>query len=404
MLERMNSRNHIAISSVLTAVFIIIIATISIIYCEEIPSPTEVENSPTEVGFIARNELGPTTVPYDPYFSDRNPTDACTIDQTIVVSNSSVRLKAFTGARMCSFDLTSEMHCGLSIFIQHSGLKSAYSYFYINVLGNETQTCAGQYLLLSKDSIPCMTIIKGKHFRISFQYTKIIFEIRAEDGDMVECFKGPSDSIAVCNLDPFENQLGHNIEHISHQSLSWVSFNVTRYLFNCTCRLSSLPGLCVLDYSEWHHSCNNEMGTATTRKDWIRYYPDVKGISFADTGLCNITARAFHGLYSLLYLVLHHNNIRTLPVGLFRDVSLLEVLDFSFNNISYLASAIFDSLHVLRYLDLSYNTVFMPQTSLLEIFIVEEQMQGYLLHLGHNGFVLPEEVFKSVTNTKESST
>ncbi len=375
---------------------ILIIPTIAIINCADIQSST-IRNSITREGFIARSGWAPTTVPYDLQFLERS-NDACNIDQTLVISDNLVKLKAFTGTRECSVQLTTnDLKRGLSVKILHSGVKTGYSYFYIEVLGNESDICAGQYMLVSDDIVPCMTIIKGSHFSISFQNTEIIVELHAVDVVMVDCFKGFSDSLASCNVSTYKSQVWQELEHITLHGPSWISFSfdVTRYFIDCKCKQSALPCVCILDYREWHYACDNE-SARETRSDWIYYNPHFHGLSFADTGLCEVTAEAFDGLYSLKFLSLHHNNIRALPVPIFKHIPQLTCLDLSYNYISNLTSAIFDSLHDLHYLDLSYNEISRPKVSLIEMFINQNQIESYLFNLSHNDLRLPEGAFTAV--------
>ncbi len=207
LLSNMQRSSRRGVSSAFVIVFIVIITTITIINCQEIVGST-VRTSLTDIGFINQNSYVSTTVSNDPnHFFNSDPTDACSINQTLVISHTPVKLKAFTGQQLCSFLLTTNQRVGLSVAILHSGLKSAYSYFYTEVLGNETTPCSGQYLHASDDSTPCMAIIKGSHFRFSFQNTEIIFEVRVEDLEMRDCFKG-SDTITSCNITLYQSQIG----------------------------------------------------------------------------------------------------------------------------------------------------------------------------------------------------
>ena len=116
---------------------------------------------------------------------------------------------------------------GLKVVILHFRVKSAYSYFYVEVLGNQTP-CTGQYMLVSDDHIPCISMIKGSHFRLSFQDTDLILEIRAVDIELADCVEGISNTIATCNVSLYENQVEQKEENISSKELNWISFNVSR--------------------------------------------------------------------------------------------------------------------------------------------------------------------------------
>ncbi len=94
----MQQRSRQGTSSVLEVVLIVIITTITIINCKEIERST-VPMSITDTGSITRHGFISTIVPNDqnPSASSESPTDACKIDQALIINDIPVRLKAFTG-------------------------------------------------------------------------------------------------------------------------------------------------------------------------------------------------------------------------------------------------------------------------------------------------------------------
>ncbi len=393
------------VSSAHVYVLIVIITTITIINCQEIDGST-VRTSLTDTEFFVQHSHTSTAVPNDPdILFNSDSTDACNINQTLVISDTPVRLKAFTGQQLCSVLMTTNGRFGLFVSILHSGLKSAYSYVFTEVLGNESTPCSGQYLHVSDEPIPCSTIIKGSHFRFSFQYTEIIFEVRVDDFESRDCFRGLSelfdniDNIyPSCNLARYQRQVGQKEDQVNY--LPWISFNVTRYFVNRECKCTDPLGGCVLDRREWHYSCNDHDDETMNKAevDWISYRYNVDGISFANTSLGTITPHAFDGLNSLKYLILNHNNIRTLSLHMFRHLSRLQVLDLSYNYISNLTYFTFDPLNGLCYLDLSYNGILRPPVAVIDMFIIDGQMESYLFDLSHNNIVLPDGMFTELKN------
>ncbi len=330
MLRNFQQRFHQGTSSVHEVVLIFIITLRILVNCDEIGSST-VRNGITDAGFLAPTDY--VSKYSDISVSSETSTDACKIDQTLVISNNPVRLKAFTGSQLCSILVTTNNRVGISVSVLHSEFKSTYSYFFIEVLGNEIQHCADQYLLVQDDNIPCITKIKGNHFRFSLQNIAMILEVHAEDHDMTECFQGLSelsDTIASCKTTRYQNQVRQKQEHVSYPSS--ISFNVTRYFVDSECKCSSQPCGCVLGYREWYYSDNNNMGNKR-EVHLIHYRNWVEGLSFANTTLGTIVPGAFYGLDSLKYLILHQNNIRALPVNVFVHTLKLEVLDLSYNYI-----------------------------------------------------------------------
>ncbi len=365
------------------ALELILIITIALFNCEEIDASTV---QTTDVTWsIAQYESAHTS---DPNFSfkSENAIDTCKIDQTLVIFDNPVRLKAFTGEQPCSI-LLSTKHIGLSVVILHSGLKSVYSYFVTEILGNETLPYSGQYLV---DPTPCVTIIQGSHFRFYFQKTEILFEVSAEDLDMLDKVSNTNTS---CNVSRYLKQLGEIEDHVSYPP--WISFNVTRYFVNSEYKCPTRTCGCILGYKAFYYSNYNNDTINTMEVDWIYYRHEILGISFAKTGICNITPLAFDGLKSVRYLVLCYNNIETLPVHVFEHMTDLEVLDLSYNSLFNLTHATFHTLNELRYFDLSYNRILRLGVVVFDMFAI--QMGSYLFDMSHNNMILLDGVFKSLT-------
>ena len=136
--------------------------------------------------------------------TDRSVINACDVDQTLVVSTNHILMSASTDQPECSIMITSGNRSALSIKMQHSRVKTFYSYFYVELLG---ENCTSRYALVSHDSLPCEMLISGNQFRFYFQNTDILLELHADDEEMSRCVEQFSDEEKKCELILFNHQV-----------------------------------------------------------------------------------------------------------------------------------------------------------------------------------------------------
>ncbi len=295
----------------------------------------------------------------------QNVINACDIDQTLEVSTNPILLSTSTenySLSQCNIMITSGNRSALSIKIRHSRIKTFYSYFYIELLG---ETCTRQYALVSHDSsLPCRMTISGNQFRFYFQKTDILLELHAEDEEMSRCVDQFTYEEEKCQLILYNNQ-AEQIQQNEHYTMEseWrapnncptydVSFKVTRYLINCDCECIQSACTCALGDREYHYTCRNK-----TSADLIVYKPNTEAISFSNAGLRYTQPNAINTLTSLKCLILNRNSITILPECLLQNLQHLEIVDLSKNHLTDLKPEMFHTLVTLRYLDLRNNIIY----------------------------------------------
>ena len=181
-------------------------------------------------------------------------------------------------------------------------------------------------MVVSADHTPCAVIIGGSQFRFHFQNSDMLVELHTTDIKNSTCFVTQSTATkeARCKLRSYIKQIQQNIVRYYDIYLydiyrSWPS--VTRYLADCIC---DCPCMCSLGYREWSAACTDGKDINTSRVDLIVYNPNVKRLSFAETGLNAIQENAFQGFHELEVLILERNSLSMLSPSICDDMPQLQ--------------------------------------------------------------------------------
>ena len=335
-----------------------------------------------------------------PLFPPTTPTsiNACDTDQVEVTSNP-VQINAFTNRTRCSLLVTApNTSTAISVKLRKSDLHNVTTYFYMERLGNLPSNCSDRFVLVSVDHFPCVVVIGGNEFMFHIQNAEITLEIVNLDIQILPCLDTESPVLASkqCNSTSYITKMEQNVEHFTFVYRRYYKFiyyiyyiglyyiwdtlnvNVTRHIFECKCYSCRNT----LGYREWLSMCiDGKDNNATTRLDLIVYQPNMKGLSFAYTGLHTIQPNAFLELEDLEVLILEHNSLSILPPALCRNLPHLRVINLGYNTLKnlttdlfkgqceqnllridlnnnkliYLANDLFNSTSKLRYLDMSQN-------------------------------------------------
>ena len=349
-------------------------------------------------------------------------TDPCDIDQ-LVVSDNPVQVEAYTNTTNCSFLVKTEKSTAISVTLLKSDINNVYTYFYIEILDNPTQTCPDRFLLVPGSHIPCKVIVKGQKFRFYFQNTQMVLDMRTENVKLSTCYDNQTltEGVERCNVvlyksKPLKSEKEQSFKYDALENQ--VTVNVVQYQVMCTCYC---PGtcMCTLGYREWLSTCTDRKGSNTTKAEMIVYSPSIQGLSFAHSGVHMIQRHSFLGVDGLEVLILSHNILTTLPPSVCQNLPRLKVLrldnnkfvnltsdifqgrcvrqllllDLSNNEIIYLPHDLFNANSNLETLDLRHNRL----TQLFTDSFVSLKWLDYLYLDGNNIFTLPVDVFKSLT-------
>ena len=233
---------------------------------------------------------------FPPTKSIANPCDT----NRLKVSDKPVHLLAHTNATNCDVLVTTENRTAISVTLLKSDTNNVFSYFYIEILENSIQMCTKRYLLVSSIHTPCKVIIPGNQFRLYFQNTEMMLELRAEDDELSTCYDTPFPQMAfkICNVTDYESEIKWSKKtQTLHFGRSWsldrIKVDVVQYHARCICNFPS-KRICTLGYRKWVSKCIDSKHN-TTRVDLIVYNPYAKGLSFANCGMHMIQQHAFLG-------------------------------------------------------------------------------------------------------------
>ena len=270
----------------------------------------------------------------------------CDTDQ-LVISDKPVQLHAYTEARKCSILVTSENSAAISVTLFKSDISNVYTYFYIERLESPTQMCPARYLLIGNHT-PCKVMIPGNQFRLHFQNTEMILEIRAENVQL-SCndTKVPQVEFERCNVTSYESEIQWSEESQSFQYGYWwwrtlhITVNVVRNHFVSSYHCPDTC-ICTLGYREWLSTCIDSKGSDATRAGLILYNPSAQGLSFANSCIHKIQQHTFLGLEDLKVLILSHNVLTILPPTVCQNLPLLKILKLDVNRLANITSDVFN--------------------------------------------------------------
>ena len=243
----------------------------------------------------------------------------------------------------CSMHVTAPNN-SVAVRLIQSDINNISTYFYIENVGNLPQNCSDRYMVVTVDHTPCTVIISGSQFRFHFKNSDMLVELHTMDIQISTCFVTQSTAMedARCKLKLHTRQIKQNL--VRNLDEYWYGvyrtyhFYVTRYSADCTC---DCPCMCTLGYREWLSTCTDGKDINTTKVDLIVYNPNMKRLSFADTGLNAIQENAFVGFYELEVLILEGNSLPILTPTICDNLPQLQVLDVSDNILTNLTSDMF---------------------------------------------------------------
>ena len=294
--------------------------------------------------------------------------EVCDTDQVEVTGNS-VQVNAFTNGTSCNLLVTApNTSIAISVKLLKSGLNA--TYFYIERLGNSSSNCSDRYILVSVDYFPCLLVIGGNKFKFHFLNTEIMFEIASLKIQMLSCLdtESPVLESEQCNSTSYITKMEQKVEYFRfdyyHNKIrKTLNVNTSIYLSKCICASCKHT----LGYSEWLSTCiDGKYNNTRTRIALIVYQPDMKGLSFAYTGLHAIQPNAFFRLEYLEVLILEHNSLSTLPPTICQNLPQLKVMKCGYNVLMNLTSDLFKGQceqHLLR-IDLNNNRLTYVATDL----------------------------------------
>ena len=168
--------------------------------------------------------------------------------------------------------------------------------------------------------------------------------------------------------------------------------------------------MCTLGYREWLSTYTDGKDHNTTRTALIVYTPNMKALSFANTGLNVIQEHAFLGFNELEIVILEDNNLSVLPPTICQNLPQLEVLILEYNMLTNLTSDLFKGHceQELIWISLNNNkltsdvfslTLDLRYTSSLTSRVFDSLNNLRYLYLHHNNIaILPAGVFGSLGN------
>ena len=271
------------------------------------------------------------------------PVDACDTEY-VTVTSTPVHIIALTKSK-CSIHVLAPNNSAIAVRLIQSNVNNISTYFYIENVGNLPQNCSDRYMVVSVDHTPCTIIISGSQFRFHFQTSDMLVELHTMDIQISTCFVTQSTAMedARCKLKLHTRQIKQNIvrywdEYWYAVYRTFRTYVLTRYSADCTC---DCPCLCTLGYREWLSTCTDGKDINTTKVDLIVYNPNMKRLSFADTGLNAIQENAFLGFYELEVLILEGNSLSIVTPTICDNLPQLQVLDVSDNILTNLTSDVF---------------------------------------------------------------
>ena len=350
----------------------------------------------------SKDDIPTTTTHFAP--TTPIPVDACDTE-SLEVTSTLIHVMAITryNANLdtnCSLHVTAPNNTAISVQLTESSLNNISTYFYIEYLGHLPQNCTDRYIAVSTDHTPCAAIISGNQFRLHFQNSDMLVEVHASDVQISKCFDSQSTACwpLQCKLKPYAKRIQHKIEY-KRLHRDWPNAKITRYLADCTC---NCPCMCTLGYKKWLSTCHTDgKDINTTRVDLIVYMPNIKALSFANTGLNAIQGNAFLGFRELEVLILEDNNLSMLPPTICQNLPKLQVLILENNMLTNLTSDLFKGQceHQLRWINLINNTLTFNfrYTSSLTSSVFGSLGNLRYLHLSDNNIAaLPAGVFDSL--------
>ena len=296
------------------------------------------------------------------------PVDACNTEH-LTVTSTPVLVMAFTRdlseEKNCSINVTAPNNTAIVVRLIKSNFSDISTYFYTENVGTLPQNCTDPYVLVSVDHMPCAVIISGSQFRFNFQNSDMLIEVHAMDVEISTCFDTQTLAMGQgqCKIKSYAGQIQPQMiyDQFYGRQIGWL--DVTRYSADCTCDCQCM---CTLGYREWLSICIDGKYSNTTRADVIVYKPNMKRLSFRNTGMSAIQAGAFDSLGELLLLDLSDNSIPNLQAGVFDSLGNLTYLMLSDNNIAGIPAGVFDSLGNLSGLYLGGNNIAAVQAGVLD--------------------------------------